>query len=456
MSAKEINCKSCNFIFGNEQLFNIHLKKCRKGFKNSDPKNSYACPVCDGGRYFRLFSNLLRHQETKKHSDLLNWYLKQFKTTEEEEMEDTPIESSSSSLLEDESNTNMNMNMISNEINDLKNFENDLESNLNSLEKELKINNDDFFNKLEKDIALENSLENTLNNKTESEIKSEIEIQVKEEVVEVVEVSEVVEVEEVEEEEDDFIKNLIKEREKDLKKLAKPVEKVVAKPVEKENVDNKKQVQFNLNDDIKNAKEMIEENKMSLSFENSDDIEINDNILDIIQSKRTEEATKQEAKKSEVKKSEVNKPEVKKQEPPKPILKNNTTTSEQNNVAKYPPQMRENQIWKLLFKIINEPKPIDNFMTAMTKMPINEYPKVCAFIYFVEELENNLEMKAQLIMCLMNIYNNFVRLINIRQFMYNGINLLQVVSTMNTWKLNDTLINTKNKLALQNSSKQVK
>lgn len=442
MSAKEINCKSCNFIFGNEQLFNIHLKKCRKGFKNSDPKNSYACPVCDGGRYFRLFSNLLRHQETKKHSDLLNWYLKQFKTTEEEEMEDTQTgegeqQIESSSLLEDELNINMNMNMISNEINELKNFENDLESNLNSLEKELNINNDDFFNKLDKEIERETAVKDHVNVKEEA---------VEEPVQEPVQ-------EPVEEEEDDFIKNLIKEREKDLKKLQKPVEKVVEKPVEKENIDNKKQVQFNLNDDIKNAKEMIEENKMSLSFENSDDIEINDNILDIIQTKRTEEATKQEAKKPEVKKPEVRKPEARKPDPPKSILKNNTTISEQNNVSKYPPQMRENQIWKLLFKIISEPKPIDNFMIAMTKIPVNQYSIVCTFIYFVEELENNLELKVQLIMALMNIYNNFVRLINIRQFMYNGINLVQLVSTMNTWKLNDTLINTKNKLALSKQAK---
>ena len=193
---------------------------------------------------------------------------------------------------------------------------------------------------------------------------------------------------------------------------------------------------------------MIEENKMSLSFENSDDIEINDNILDIIQTKRTEEAKKQEVRKPEAKK-----PEVKKQEPPKPILKNNTPTSEQNKVERYPPQMRDNQIWKLLFKIISEPKPIDNFMIAMTKMPVNQYSIVCTFIYFVEELENNLELKVQLIMALMNIYNNFVRLINMRQFMYNGINLIQLVSTMNTWKLNDTLINTKNKLALSKTSK---
>lgn len=415
MSTKELNCKSCNFIFGNEQLFNIHLKKCRQGVKNNDPKNSYSCPVCDGGRYFRLFSNLLRHQETKKHSDLLNWYLKQFKSTEETEetQEETPgIE---------ETEEIVDSNIISNEIDNLKNFENDIEANLNLLEKDLNINSDSFFNKLEKDI---NQEIDTIFNENETNQK------------EVVEVEEVVE----EEEEDDFIKNLIKEREKDLNNAQKnnPVPNIA---IEKEQIDNKKQVQFNLNQDIQNAKEFIQENKMSLSIENSNDIEINDSILDIIQNQRTQEIINQSTKKPEPKKPEPKQSEVK-----KPVQPNQNNVNNNVNIQKYPPQMRETPIWKLLFKIINEGKPIDNFMVFMSKISITEYPKICAFIYFVEELETNLELKVQLIGALINIYNNFVKLINMRQFIYNGVNLLQVVGTMNTWKLNDNFINTKKSL----------
>ncbi len=426
MSTKELNCNNCNFIFGNEQLFNIHLTKCRKGFKNSDPKNSYYCPVCDGGRYFRLFSNLLRHQETKKHNDLLNWYLKQFKPTEIEETVSTVETGEEDEIVKTVENDS---NMISNEIDNLKNFENDLEANLNSLEKELNIDESDFFNKLE----------NNLN----QEIKEEISVN------QIQEDKKNEEPAEEEEDEDDFIKNLIKEREKDLKLVQKPnIPETIEKTIEKNNA---KHVPFNLNEDIKNAKELIQENKMSLSEDNSNDIEINDNILDMIQNQRTQEIKKQEHQKQEVKKPEVKKPEVKKAE-----VKKTETKSIQNantEPQKYPPQMRETPIWKSLFKIINEPKPVDNFMIFMSKLPITEYPKACTFIYFVEELERNLEIKVQLIMCLIQIYNNFVKLINMRQFIYNGVNLLQMVGLMNNWKLNETLINTKKRLELSKQTK---
>jgi hypothetical protein len=370
---------------------------------------------------------------------LLNWYLKQFKTSEdaEEEVEETEnvAEEKIDSFLETENN---DLNIISSEIDNLKNFENDLEANLNCLEKELNINNDDFFNKLETDIKTDIKAE--INEPVNGNIVSEnivSETVVKEKVDEDAD-------EDADEDEDDFIKNLIKEREKDLNLVQKINKSSSNSSVI---VENETQVQFNLNDDIKNAKNLIAENNVSSSVENYNDIEINDNILDIIQNQRT-----QEVKKNEIKKSEVKRQEPTKSEPLKSILKNNSPV-QNNNIQKYPPQMRDNPIWKLLFKIINEPKPIDNFMGLMSKLSINEYPKVCTFIYFVEELENKLEMKVQLIMGLIFIYNNFVKLVNMRQFVYNGMNLLQVVNLMNNWKLNETLINTKKKLELSKNKK---
>ena len=79
----------------------------------------------------------------------------------------------------------------------------------------------------------------------------------------------------------------------------------------------------------------------------------------------------------------------------------------------------------------------------MSKLPLSEYAKVCAFVYFSDELENKLNIRIELIMGLIHIYNNFRKLISMRQTVYNGINLIQLVNFMNTWKLNETLENFK-------------
>jgi hypothetical protein len=78
MNILEIPCNDCNFSFSDKITFNIHLKSCKDNI-NYDPKNKYYCPVCS--RQFRVLSNLHRHEETKKHQDLLNWEKKQLSDT---------------------------------------------------------------------------------------------------------------------------------------------------------------------------------------------------------------------------------------------------------------------------------------------------------------------------------------------------------------------------------------
>ena len=70
----ELPCNYCNCIFSDEISFKIHLKNCLNNINNSST-NKYYCPACN--RYFRFLPNLLRHCETKKHLDLINWNIKQ-------------------------------------------------------------------------------------------------------------------------------------------------------------------------------------------------------------------------------------------------------------------------------------------------------------------------------------------------------------------------------------------
>ncbi len=67
-------CSECNFVFSSQISYNIHLKTCKENV-NYDPKNKYFCPSCC--RQFRIFDNLKRHEETKKHLELFNWEKKQ-------------------------------------------------------------------------------------------------------------------------------------------------------------------------------------------------------------------------------------------------------------------------------------------------------------------------------------------------------------------------------------------
>ncbi len=67
-------CGECNFVFSSQISYNIHLKTCKENI-NYDPKNKYFCPSCC--RQFRIFDNLKRHEETKKHLELFNWEKKQ-------------------------------------------------------------------------------------------------------------------------------------------------------------------------------------------------------------------------------------------------------------------------------------------------------------------------------------------------------------------------------------------
>ena len=70
----EFPCENCQYIFSDQISFNIHLKNCETN-KLKDHKQQYSCPVCN--RQFRVLANLLRHEETKKHQNLIEWHKKQ-------------------------------------------------------------------------------------------------------------------------------------------------------------------------------------------------------------------------------------------------------------------------------------------------------------------------------------------------------------------------------------------
>lgn len=430
MSSSEIPCSSCNFIFNDNQLYNIHLNKCASNH-NTDPKNRYYCPICN--RQFRLLSNLLRHNETRKHQELLEWNVNKISSGA-----DTDNVKTISVNLTDE-----DLNSISRKTQS-KTFELAVDNKQNKNEYCVKnIDEERFESNDTPDDLFFSNLQNMYNEQinhppvnhnfdSESKIKLNIETSTTN-----------VAMEEEVHETDNFLLNLIKERDNALASFSKPKEvkttknKVVGFTIrEDEEVNLKREIEKtkgefiynNTNNNNTNNNETRNETRNETinetRNENDDELGETDDLLNNIQSLRTSKMNSLYTKLDASKKinAQVSIP----------------TISSDNN-SEYPPSYHDLPIWKNLRVIIKNSEAPRLLVSLLISTPLNDYPKICTFVYFSKELKENKELKKNMVRSMIEVQNHLNKLFSQRQTVWNGKHIPLTVNLMNKWKLADFL-----------------
>ena len=458
----EIPCNDCNCIFSDQITFKIHLKNCLNNI-NNDPLNKYYCPACD--RYFRFLPNLLRHQETKKHLDLINWNLKQLSNNSDSTDSQTNIKNiylTRDIQEKDNTNTNTNDDNDDNYIN--------IENNYINIENNFLISNTSTNNPLdniEDDFLLQ--LQQSYNQNNQNNQKANLELQIidnfndynnmemnnininkEEEPLKIINKNEI---------KDNFLENLIKEREKSLNEFTG----FTNKP-NNNNIKNNLNVSNNTNSRLE-----LNNNNLNNNNNNNNNIDVNDNdILNQIQLERQKQLNYNKEKET----NNNNVFNFNQQEIPK-VIKKEIRNEIRNEIPKvvrnqrhleikkeiikeiskeipkvienkqknerYPVDFKSNPIWIKLLKMVNDPKLISyNIILILSSYDISYFPIVCAFVLFVEELDNKKELRLQLINSLIQIENHLIKLIHNRQFVWNtNKNTMQCYNFINKLKLKE-------------------
>ncbi len=384
MSSSEISCSSCNFIFNDNQLYNIHLKTCASNH-NTDPKNKYYCPICN--RQFRLLSNLLRHNETRKHQELLEWNVNK--------MSSSP-------------NTN-NVKTISVNLTDEELEATSKKSQSKTFDLDIEEKPDTFSSSPDPFLSIYNQNTTYPEQITPSEIDTEP----------------------IDDEPDNFLQNLIKEREKEFASFTTintnptPNNNTQQKEVKEKPAKSKtKIVGFTIQeDDGVNLKNEIEKAKEQLNVDivntEVEDDEQPDALLNNIQALRTSKMNNLTAKLDVSKKI------------------NSELPSESKNQPQYPTNYHDLPLWKNLQVIVKNSQAPRLLVSLLISTPLNDYPKICTFVYFSKELKENKELKLNMVKTMIEVKNHLNQLFSKRQTVWNGKHIPLTLALMNKWKLDD-------------------
>ena len=297
----ELPCNDCNCIFSDEISFKIHLKNCLNNI-NKDPLNKYYCSACD--RYFRFLPNLLRHGETKKHLDLINWNIKQLSNNCDSTDSQTNIKNIflTRDIIEKENIKDINIEDI--DIKEDIDIEQDfLISNTSNTSNTLNLNveyldiQDDFLSQLQESYNTSNITSNSILNIDNT--KSNLELQINDNLndynLEIV--NDIIPIKETKQNNnnnDDFLENLIKEREKVFNEFTKNTNNNINNNInnntkeKKFNFDFKIETNENLNlkDELNQLKLNITNNTLNNSSSSFLNDNSNDDFLNQIQLER--------------------------------------------------------------------------------------------------------------------------------------------------------------------------
>ncbi len=475
MSSSEISCSSCNFIFNDNQLYNIHLKNCSNNH-NTDLKNKYYCPICN--RQFRLLSNLLRHTETRKHQELLEWNVNKnssgpnhanIKTISvnltDDELESTSRKNQSKTFdldlpqeLSFQSKYTENFNISESEKDNIKdNIKEEMDGKLDE-----DLTDDLFFSNLKNTFKDSEQLQTSSKTPSKSPSQSPpppqyFDFEEKEKIsynsgsiikLDIKTIDNIVNNKPQEDTTDNFLANLVKEREKALASFTNtnPQEnqiktnlKDTKKDIKSKNMKNDRIVGFKLQEDNEiNLKNEIDKAKIQINHKLTDEkeesceidnLEENDNLLDNIQSLRSKVMSNLSSNLDSTKK--INTP-VNKQINDN-IIKQNTKQLE------YPESFHNLPIWKNLQVIIKNNQAPKLLVSLLIQTPVMEYPKICTFVYFSKELKENKELKINMVKAMIEVQNHLTKLFNQRQTVWNGKHIPLTLNLMNKWKLTEFL-----------------
>jgi hypothetical protein len=417
MSSTEIPCSRCNFIFNDNQLYNLHLTNCASN-KNNDPKNKYYCPICN--RQFRLLSNLLRHNETRKHQELLEWHVNKMSSgpntnnvknisvnLTDEELESTSRKSQSKTF-----DLDLDLDL-------------DEKPNITTLSEEITLESEDPFLANLQNTYSQQNIQQNLNQTSSLDSHSQIQLNIEPQI----------------EEPDNFLQNLIKEREKVFASFTNisNTSTNTSHTSRKDEKDSRgkqkttKVVGFTIQeDDAVNLRSEIEKAKCQLgsihfyteNIENTqkiekteDEDEGEDALLNNIQSLRTSKMNNLSAKLEASKK----------------------INSESKTVEEYPSSYNNLPLWKNLQVIVKNSQAPRLLVSFLISTPLNDYPKICTFVYFSKELKENKSLKINMVRAMIEVKNHLNQLFNKRQTVWNGKHIPLTLALMNKWKLEDFL-----------------
>lgn len=471
-----IKCTQCPLEFSNPETLKIHSKNCL-GNETSHTRNTLSCPLCS--REFRTMSNLARHEETKKHLDLLNWYRENYAEEYQDDQEDTeehsPKENQEcSQRLETVDQVKEYAREISKKLN-IDSFEeyNDSEPISedfnNKFDTEIDTDNDeypemdDFLSELEETRVQESFAKPKIETKVGTNVetkpaKNQIEKQ-------------------PENNFDDFLSSLEKDREDQLKTTHQAEIKDFLQPPPKTTLDQqfqqdqiitpKQQFQRQFQQDPiiaqkTNIINRIANTSVEIGFDDQDDI--------LNEIKYARELIKKEEKEREIKLQELeNKQEVglidqvnnylqrqinerrmiderginfsHTSSPNGNIVGNPEINDKNKNKIDLESRFKHHPLWSLMVKLCQEKTISGRFANILISSPIIDYPIIYYFVRFSSYLKGKKErpLKIQLVKIFIDFETVLVQSFQKKQMVVAGKDVRKLLILFKTWNLSSLM-----------------
>ena len=104
-------------------------------------------------------------------------------------------------------------------------------------------------------------------------------------------------------------------------------------------------------------------------------------------------------------------------------------------------------LWQQLVELVkknpsNNNNITKNIVLLFVNYPLNYYQLIYYFVCYSEEVSKKLELKGMLIKAMIEILNNYIKLYNNRQLIWNNKNVVIAVKLMSSWNLDKLTNNT--------------
>lgn len=425
-------CDNCKRTMSDSETYQIHFNVCDK-LKNIDiDTKKFYCPVCD--RHFRLMNNLKKHQETRKHQDMLSWHKKQLQKKEEDnknkQIEITKKQRESLNLKETQE------------------FKyHDIETDQHSIDKlidETTQLNDDFLNKVEQDSFID-SINQEISESTPNPFEPEIihnddsldeddnlpfysndisysnlqeERDENDNFLDLLHQEDQTQEEEQplpqHDQEDTFLNELMARREQELENDNLIEHQSLQIPSEDDNND--------ITSELANTQKELDADSLQREYELEEKHLEQDSILSMVHDQdraRTQNINANNQPTESIIYGDLNQTKVK--------------------APEYPIQYRQHPAWFQMNRIIKERDSPKRLISVLIASPITYYPIIYAYIRYSDNLKGKKEkdLRFKLVSSLFELQKHVIKLIQAKQYYWGGKDTRQVLLVMSQWGLAD-------------------
>ncbi len=429
-----VNCNQCHLSFSNNETLNIHLKNCL-GSKLSKTNNPFTCSLCN--RDFRTFNNLLRHEETNKHLEMLDWYRNNYNdSSSNNNQNQTKLISLNNKITHKLSSNNDNNNLINNN-NNLSYH--DFDNNYNNTMNNNTLNNDTMnIDNNNQDDNFDDFLSSLTNERINQTYKIDNQIEkIDNQIGKIDNQKEKIDnqigkMDKQRNEFDDFLSQLENNRKKEIEKITNTRNNQI-----KKNNDNG--IGFDSRDDILDeiiqAKELIESEEMRRQeklreLEKGREPDLIEQVNNYFQ--------KQKEYQNEIDKRGIIFSHV---STPSGGIENQELNQKNKNKIDLDTQLRNHPLWNLLIKLVNEKTIATKFSNILITAGILDLPLIYNFIRFSNHLKGKKDknIKIQLIKIMLEFEAILVQSYQKKQMIVANKDVPKMLILFKTWNLSGLL-----------------